>query len=118
MKLLCKQGLPHRQLGIVFQAIFVLRAQYVISAWGGFLTAYLMRQTDAFFLRPYRCGFVMTLHLLAYYLLPIKLYLSLLVNLSISSVPLNSNFVTNSTLSLFFVFSFLQNFVLFLVLSV
>ena len=37
MKLLRKQGLPNKQLNIVFQAIIVTRVQYAVSAWGGFL---------------------------------------------------------------------------------
>jgi hypothetical protein len=57
MKLLRKQGLPSRQLGIVFQAIIVSRIQYAISAWGGFHTADLIQKIDAFFLRAHRCGF-------------------------------------------------------------
>jgi hypothetical protein len=57
MKLLRKQGLPHRQLCIVFQAIIVSRVQYAISAWGGFLTADFIQQIDAFFFRARQNGF-------------------------------------------------------------
>jgi hypothetical protein len=53
----CKQGLPHRQLSIVFQAIIVSRVQYAISAWGGFLTADFIQQIDAFFFRARQNGF-------------------------------------------------------------
>ena len=56
MKLLRKQGLPNKQLNIVFQAIIVSRVQYAVSAWGGFLTADLIQQIDAFFSRAHRIG--------------------------------------------------------------
>ena len=39
IKLLRKQALPRKQLGIVFQAIIVSRIQYAISARGGFVHA-------------------------------------------------------------------------------
>ena len=54
MKLLRKQGLPPKQMGIVFQAI--PRIQYAISAWGGFVHSDWKRKIDALLLPAYRSG--------------------------------------------------------------
>jgi hypothetical protein len=56
MKLLRKQGLPPKQMGIVFQAIIISRIQYAISAWGGFVHSDWKRKIDALLLRAYRSG--------------------------------------------------------------
>jgi hypothetical protein len=56
LKLLRKQGLAPKQLGIVFQALIISRLQYAISAWGGFVHSDWRRKIDAFLLRAYRSG--------------------------------------------------------------
>jgi len=47
LKLLRAQGLPLKQLSIVYQALIVSRLTYAISAWGGFLTAELIRRINS-----------------------------------------------------------------------
>ena len=47
MKLLRKQGLSPKQMGIVFQAIIISRIQYAISAWGGFVHSDWKRKINA-----------------------------------------------------------------------
>jgi hypothetical protein len=53
----CIQGLPLKQLSIVFQALVISRIQYAVSAWGGFILAVWKRKIDVFLLRAYRFGF-------------------------------------------------------------
>jgi hypothetical protein len=77
------QGLPHRQLCIVFQAIIVSRIQYAISAWGGFLILYSKLMLFSF--EHAKMVSALTSHLLVYCLLLIKLCLTRFVNLSIVS---------------------------------
>jgi hypothetical protein len=56
LKMLRKQGLAPKQLGIVFQALIISRIQYAISAWGGFVHSDWKRKIDAFLLRAHRSG--------------------------------------------------------------
>jgi hypothetical protein len=56
IKLLRKQGLPAKQLNIVFRAIILSRIQYAISAWGGFIHAEWKHKIDAFLTRANRSG--------------------------------------------------------------
>jgi hypothetical protein len=57
MKLLRKQGLPLKQLSILFQALVISRIQYAVSAWVGFILAVWKRKIDVFLLRAYHFGF-------------------------------------------------------------
>jgi hypothetical protein len=54
--MLQKQGLPAKQMGIVFQAIIISQFQYAISVWGGFVRSHWKRNIDALLLRAYRSG--------------------------------------------------------------
>ena len=56
IKLLRRQALPRKQLGIVFLAIIVSRIQYAISAWGGFVHADWKQKIDKFLWRAFQSG--------------------------------------------------------------
>jgi hypothetical protein len=56
IKLLRKQGLPAKQLNIVFRAIILSIIQYTISAWGGFIHAEWKHKIDAFLTRANSSG--------------------------------------------------------------
>jgi hypothetical protein len=47
LKQLRAQGLPLKQLSIVYQALIVSRITYALSAWGGFLTVDLVNRINA-----------------------------------------------------------------------
>jgi len=51
------QGLPAKQLNVVFSAIVVSRIIYALSAWGGFLSNDLIAKLDAFFKKAFRWGY-------------------------------------------------------------
>ena len=48
VKCLKAQGLPVKQLNVVFSAIVVSRIIYALPAWGGFLSNDLIAKFDAF----------------------------------------------------------------------
>jgi hypothetical protein len=56
IKLLRKQGLPAKQLNIVFRAIIISRIQFAISVWGGFIHDKWKHKMDAFLTRANRSG--------------------------------------------------------------
>jgi len=51
LKCLKVQGLPAKQLSLVFSAIVVSRIIYALPAWDGFLSNDLIAKLDAFFLK-------------------------------------------------------------------
>lgn len=51
LKLLRAQGLPIRQLSIIYQALIVSRITYAVSAWGGFITKEIINRINAFLRR-------------------------------------------------------------------
>ena len=51
------QGLPAKQLNIVFCAIVMSRNLYALPAWGGFLTYELTAKIDSFLWKAVRWGF-------------------------------------------------------------
>jgi hypothetical protein len=57
VKLLRKQGLPPKQLNIVYQTIITSRIQNAISAWGGFIKTDSKSKIDTFLLCSYRADF-------------------------------------------------------------
>jgi len=48
LKCLQGQGLPVKQLNVVFCAIVVSRILFALPAWGGFITNELIAKSDAF----------------------------------------------------------------------
>ena len=54
IKLLRDQGLCQANLNIIFEAIVVSKITYALPAWGGFVTAALIDQINAFFRRANR----------------------------------------------------------------
>jgi len=85
IKLLRQQGLPLKQLNIVFKAIItpISRIQYVVSAWGGFVTYDIKRKIMLSFHVQIDLGFAIILHSILYCLRQITRYISLSVILSI-----------------------------------
>ena len=57
IKLLRKQGLTLKHLNIVFQAIYVSRIQYALTAWGGFVLCNMKHKIDALFFQANYSGF-------------------------------------------------------------
>ena len=57
LKCLKAQGLPAKQLNVVFSAIVVSRIIYALPAWGGFLSNDLIAKLDAFFKKAFRWGY-------------------------------------------------------------
>ena len=55
LKCLKAQGLPAKQLNVVFSAIVVSRIIYALPAWGGFLSNDLIAKLDAFYARKQLC---------------------------------------------------------------
>ena len=53
LKCLKSQGLPAKQLLIIFCAIIVSRILYALPAWGGYLSASLVSRIDAFLQRSF-----------------------------------------------------------------
>jgi len=48
-----KQGVPAKQLNVVFCAIIMSRVLYALPAWGGFLTNELIAKFDVFLKKNY-----------------------------------------------------------------
>jgi len=57
LKCLKVQGLPAKQLNVVFSAIVVSRIIYAMPAWGGFLSNDLIAKLDTFFKKAFRWGY-------------------------------------------------------------
>ena len=57
LKCLKAQGLPAKQLNVVFSAIVMSRIIYALPAWGGFLSNDLVAKLDAFFKKAFRWGY-------------------------------------------------------------
>ena len=57
LKCLKGQGLPSKELHIVFCALIVSRILYALPAWGGFLTADLIAKIDAYLYKAIRWGY-------------------------------------------------------------
>lgn len=51
LKVLRQQGLPLKQLAVIYQALIVSRIAYAVSAWGGFLSKDLIDKINSFFKR-------------------------------------------------------------------
>jgi len=57
LKCLKGQGLPAKQLNVVFCAIVMSRILFALPAWGGFLSYDLVAKFDAFFKKALRWGY-------------------------------------------------------------
>ena len=57
LKCLKSQGLPTKQLHMIFCAIIVSRILYALPAWGGYLPASLVSRIDAFLRKAVRFGY-------------------------------------------------------------
>jgi len=57
LKCLKGQGLPAKQLNVVFCAIVMSRILYALPAWGGFLSNELIAKFDAFFKKAVNWGY-------------------------------------------------------------
>jgi len=65
LKCLKSQGLPAKQLHIIFCAIIVSRILYALPAWGGYLSASLVSRIDAFLRKAVRFGYASQIQQLA-----------------------------------------------------
>jgi len=57
LKLRRDQGLTHHYLHVIFDALVLSKLRYAICAWGGFLSAELEGQINAFLKRAFKYGF-------------------------------------------------------------